>query len=221
MSPLLLLAGLTAALADAPSWEQLDATDAWEQVATKSSDYGEVSIRHKRFDKLDCLEGRLLTPGDPDVMLAVAADAESALQWSSADLAAAEVIEEKPVHVDYYQYLDVPNWTLVADRYWILRGTMMREGTTRRFRWTRVPDGVGEEARKDALARSSAAIEPPTNVGEWVFTQRNEGVDVRYRACADIGGAIPLWLQKLVAKSTLPDTVADLVRESRRRQEAP
>lgn len=219
---LFLFFSLLSAHADSglPSWEALAQTDTWEQVATKRSDVGEVQIRHRRFDDLDCLEGRVLTQGDPATMVKVAADAASATEWSSAGLAAAKVLRESPPHVDYYQYLDVPNWTLVADRYWILRGTSMQEGTTHRFRWEQgVPDTVAEPARKDALARSSKAIEPPRNKGEWVFTQTPQGIDVRYRACADIGGSIPLWLQKMVAKSTLPDTVTDLVTEARRRAE--
>ncbi len=209
------------AWAGLPTWSDLDASDAWEVVATKKSDVGEVIIRHRRFDDLDCLEGRVTTQGSPDAMLDVATDVEGALRWSSAPLADALDLGRTPGTIDYYQYLDVPDWTLVADRYWILRGTVLAEGDARRFRWGKGPPGMGDQARTRALARNDGAIEPPKNVGEWVFSPVSGGVDVRYRACADIGGAIPLWLQKAVAKSTLPDTVVDLVVESRKRTPAP
>lgn len=212
------LAWSMAVAGDVPTWADLAAAPNWPEVGRRNSDVGEVVIRHQRFTDIDCIEGRTVVPEvDLTTLVAVARDAESAMAWSTAGIVAAKVLADAGSYVDYYQYLDVPNWTLVADRYWILRGTVVKEPDTARFRWTRSPEDVGADARADALGRAENAIEPPRNVGEWVFQSTPEGTAVHYRACVDVGGSIPMWVQKFVATRTLPDTVTDLITEARRR----
>ena len=67
------------------------------------------------------------------------------------------------------------------------------------------------------MTESGLAIEVPKNWGEWLFTPAGTGTDIKYRVCTEAGGSVPMWLQKLGAQRTLPDTVADLVREAKKR----
>ncbi len=204
---------MTAALA-AP-WGVLNNTDGWEDWGRKSSDVGDVAVRYKEIDGLRCIEGRTVVPEAPASLLRVAMDIESATRWSSQGLVASRTLVKSPDRVDYYQYLDVPNWTLVADRYWLLRGRVVREGAKTLFRWERVEDAAYADAHAEAKERSTSAIEPPVNWGEWMFNPTEAGTDVAYRACVDVGGSIPDGIAQWVAKRTLPGTIADLVLEAR------
>ncbi|MCB9663336.1 MAG: hypothetical protein H6732_04430 [Alphaproteobacteria bacterium] len=215
MTPLLL--ALTAAAVE-PDFAALRSAEGWQEIATRDADFGQVRVLHREIGGAQCLQGI----GKADVPLArifeVLDDVPSALEWSHADLVFSEVVGRPEGGVDLMQYIDIPNWTLVADRYWIVRARTERgpEGAAR-FTWTRVPVDTYPDAKAKALGFASNAMEPPVNWGEWAFQPTEGGLEVRYRGCSDIGGAIPQWLQKAVAQRTLPDTVADLVREAKKR----
>jgi len=205
-----------------PSFEPLSSADEWKKVAERNSDVGRVDVRLKRINDLPCLEGRVVVPESPESLWGVATDIPSATSWSSAGLTASEALGKGADWVDYFQYLDVPGWTLVADRFWVLRGKTLREGEDIRFRWWRESwQEVYPEAAERIATDHPKAIEPPINYGEWQFAPQEEGTLVVYRACADVGGSLPTSIQRFVASRTLPDTVADLVLEARRRDGTP
>lgn len=210
---------ISAALAAAPAWDALRAEEGWEEVATKATEFGEVRVLHRTIDEANCLQGVLTTTVPVERIVEVLLDVPSAVKWSSASLVYSDVVEELPGgEVVLMQYIDVPNWTLVADRFWIVRsGVKVLPDGERRYTWERVPADRHPTVRDKAQAWAGKAIEPPVNWGEWMFRPSGGALQVRYRGCSDIGGAIPDWLQKLVASRTLPDTVADLVREARKR----
>lgn len=108
---------------------------------------------------------------------------------------------------------------MVYDRFWILEGTVVSSGAERRFRWNRVPNAAATfpTVVQRAQAIESGAVEPPTNWGEWSFIPKGTATEVTYRACVDVGGKLPMSIQTWVAQRTLPDTVADLIREAKRR----
>jgi hypothetical protein len=207
------------ALAQPPAWDVISDADGWKELATRKSDYGEVQVYVKEINSLACLQGILTADADVSRLLEVVTDIDSAVTWSSADLTDSKLLRRGPGTIDFYQYLDVPNWTLVADRYWFLRAEWESEDRGARFRWTRLdPDSTYADRRAEILDYNDRAVEPPINWGEWVFSNEGPTTEVRYRACADIGGVIPQSIQRWVATRTLPDTVADVVREAIRRQ---
>lgn len=215
---MMLWLGMGLALAGEPRWDVLATSSGWDEVATRNSDVGPVRVFHKEIDGLPCLQGVLQTEVAPDQLLAVVMDIPGSLRWSSAGLAYSETIAQPGGAIHFWQYLDVPNWTLVADRYWILEGRPESVEGGKRFRWRRLAaESTYPAVAAKARSHSSSVIEPPTNWGEWVFRPSGSGTEVQYRACADVGGSLPQSVQSWVATRTLPDTVADVVREARRR----
>lgn len=216
---MLVLVSMVAAFASGePRWDQLDASSGWKEMSTRVSDVGPVKVFHKEIDGLPCLQGVLDTTVSPDKLIEVVVDIPGSLRWSSAGLSYSEVVARPSGALHFWQYLDVPNWTMVADRYWVLEGRPESYGGGKRFRWHRLEaETAYPKVAERAHATSSSAIEPPTNWGEWLFLPTAEGTEVSYRACADVGGALPQSIQTWVATRTLPDTVADVVREAQRR----
>ena len=206
------------ALASEPQWDSLETSAGWTSVSTRSSDIGPVQVYRKDIDGITCLQGVTTTPVSPQKLLDVVTDIPSSTRWSSATLAASDVVGRPGSRLHFYQYLDVPDWTLVADRYWVLEGRPEPVSGGFRFRWNRLDAASAYPAVvAKAQAISSRVIEPPTNWGEWTFSATDGGTLVAYRACADVGGALPKDVQSWVATRTLPDTVADAVREAGRR----
>ncbi len=216
LAPLLLLASV--AHGAVPAWSTLSATDGYKDIATRNTDMGEIDVKVKYVDKIPCVQATTTVDLAAAKMLAVADDVESSVAWSSADLVLSEELARTSDAVEFVQLLDVPNWTLVVDRYWMLRGQSITEADgTLRFRWTKV-SAASYTSKREELATRGKVIEPPINYGEWVFEPAGTGTFVTYRACADIGGSIPTNIQRWVATRTVPDTVADLVREAKSRQ---
>lgn len=208
------------AQAATPTWSQLLAPDGWEEVARRDvSDVGEIVVEHKRIGDVHCIHGLVQVDVAPDKLLAAAMDVPSAPRWSSVELVFSEVLGKGDGYIDFWQYLDIPNWTLVSDRYWVLRGTPKHlEGGGKSFRWDRLsPAEAYPKLHERVMTYNSHAIEPPTNFGEWAFLPVNGKTEAHYRVCTDSGGSLPLSIQKWAAQRTLPDTVGDLVREGKRR----
>ncbi len=209
---------VTAAWAGAPSWSQISASG-WTHHGTRQhDDAGTVQVYKKTIGELPCFQGVATTDPSPDALLDVAADIEGTLQWSSAGVAEAVTLKRGGSTLDYYQYLDVPGWTLANDRFWFLHGTIERSGGKIVFRWERA-DVTGAYAQRyqQVKAAHPKAIEPPTNSGGWVFSPTDQGTQIQYYICSDTGGVIPTAVQNAATTRTLPDTVGDLVREARRR----
>ncbi|MCB9778461.1 MAG: hypothetical protein H6742_07860 [Alphaproteobacteria bacterium] len=211
----LLLAALPALAA--PSWSQVKAHSAWELFKTADSDVAaDVKLYQATIAGTKCFKADATVSGiEPETMLAVAADVEGAMRWSSAGIKDAVTLKKTNTEMDYYQYLSVP---LVSDRFWFLHGTFVREGDLIGLRWEKAWDGGGPYSTtwQEVVAAHPKAVEPPVNVGAWLF-KGTDSVDVTYLVCTDAGGAIPANLQSMATKGTLPKTVDDLLKEAKRR----
>lgn len=210
----------TPALA-APSWGDVLGASSWTEYTTKNhADAGEVRVLRTTIGGVACFKGEATTDVPPELLLQVAADIPATRQWSSAGVAEAELLSQSGDTMEYYQYLDVPGWTLSADRFWFLRGHTERAASGAiTFWWERLIDGGAHRARWDRVhAEHEGAIEPPVNVGGWVFTPTGSGTSIQYFICTDTGGSIPHSVQNAATTKTLPDTLGDLVREGHRRQ---
>lgn len=209
---------LSAAAQAAPTWSQLSSATDWESFKTSSTkNAGEVELFSATIGGTSCFKGEATVSGvDAETMLAVATDVEGAKSWSSAGIKDAVTLKKSATNLDYYQYLSVP---LINDRFWFLHGTIVREGTLIGLRWEKPWEGGGPYAStyQEVMAAHPKAVEPPVNVGAWLFDSQGGSVTVRYLVCTDSGGSIPTNLQNMATKSTLPNTVDDLVREARSR----
>lgn len=216
---LLLLLATTPALAGSPTWAKIQAVDDWAAVSTREhAAAGEVSVYSATVEGIACFKGAATTEVDPERLVEVVGDVESAPRWSSAGVTEAETLAEKGDTIEYYQYLDVPAWTMASDRFWFLTGTTVRDGGTVEFHWKRLVDGGDHAERHAAVVRDNpSAIEPPVNVGAWRFSPAEGTTKVEYFICTDTGGAIPTVVQNAATKKTLPDTVGELIGEARKR----
>lgn len=217
---LLALGLLTAAPAHAAAtWSALSSATGWELFKTKSTDNaGEVKLYSAEIGGTECFRATATVAGvSAQTMLDVATDVEGATSWSSAGIQDAATLKRSGDTLDYYQYLSVP---LVSDRFWFLHGTIFRDGERLGLRWEKVWDKGGPYADtyQRVVEAHPKAVEPPVNVGAWIFEPQGDGrVGVTYMVCTDSGGSIPSSLQSMATRSTLPDTVNDLVKEARRR----
>ncbi len=216
----MLILTLTAfASAAEPDWDSLASTDGWKDLGTRSSDVGDVEVRSKYVDDVGCVEGRTVVSASPDSLVAVTRDMVSSIDWSTAAVALSEEVERTDAdHFVLFQYYDSPGWTFSSDRYWVIRGVSAADEEGGSYRWQRVDaQTVFPAAHAKAMARSSGAVEPPTNYGEWQFEPTEQGTSVTYRACADIGGRVPGSIVQWLNTSQVPNLVADLVQEAERR----
>lgn len=207
----------TSALAT-PTHSQIDAAG-WAVVSTvNDADAGEVTISRATVDGVECFRGTAKTDVAPSTLLAVVADIDSSTRWSSAGLTEAKLLAKSGNELSYYQYLDVPGWTMSADRYWFLRSTVSVSPDKASLAWSRLVDGGGfAEVYQKVKTEHPDAVEPPVNVGSWTFTRSGASVDIVYAICTVPGGSIPVAIQNAATKKTLPNTVGDVVREARRR----
>ncbi len=216
LSALLLLASPARA---AVTWTSLSAATNWELFKTKDTkNAGEVKLYSATIGGTACFKGEASVGGVPaDKMLSVATDIEGGMRWSSAGIKDAITLKRSGNTLDYYQYLSVP---LISDRFWFLSGTIMRDGNRVGLRWEKAWEGGGPYAKtyQEVVAAHPKAVEPPVNVGAWLFDTAADGtVQVRYLVCTDAGGSIPDNLQQMGTKGTLPTTLDDLVKEARTR----
>lgn len=215
--PVLLTLSPAAAGAD---FDQLLAPAGWELEGTAQHDLlGEVSLSLKTIGGNKCLLGAATVQPSATSMLAVVKDIKGALGWSTAGLSASRVLAERGEVVEYYQHLDVPDWTMAHDRYWVLQGRTVRaaDGSVA-FQWDRFDWRTAwPDLAQDLDVNHPKAVEPDPNFGAWSFRDGPEGTLLRYYLCTESGN-LPYWLQKAAATKTLPAAMADVVREASRRE---
>lgn len=200
-----------------------DDDDAWRTLTTRDDRGVTVEVQHRMHGEVNCFRGVTKVSADPDLMLATSMDVPNAPRWSSTPLPISTILAREPGAMVYHQMVDVPNWTLASDRYWILRGEYGTEADgTRRFRWTRVDAATAYPEIHARLSEEAGAVEVPVNWGMWRFTPRDQGLTaVVYGLCTDAGGVLPTWLQRVSTRQTLPDVVINLVTEAQRRIATP
>jgi len=209
---------LAAAAMAEPTHAAIDAAS-WEEVTRRShADAGEVVVSRSTVDGVDCFRGTAKVDVPGEKMLDVVADVEGAVRWSSAGVTEAKLLGRSGSTVEYFQYLDVPGWTMASDRFWFLKANIESGTDSWALRWSRLIDGGShKEAYAKVKTDHSSAVEPPTNVGSWVFETADGGTRLIYSVCTHPGGSIPVAVQNAATKKTLPDTLGDVVREARRR----
>ena len=213
----LLLSGV--ALAD-PSWSEVESTTSWTEHATEQHDeIGEVLILHAEVGGIDCFQAQASTDASSAKLLEVVRDVEGIARFSDAGISEGRILARDGEGLDYFQYFDTPGWTMAKDRFWFLRGRVIRSGAVTTWTRERLENGGPHQAVYDeVVAAHPKAIEPTANVGAWHFTTRDGPTAVRYYVCSDSGGAIPRKLQFMATTRTLPDTVADVLNEAVRRE---
>src|SRR5689334_2193914 len=114
---------LLAAVAQAEeSWNVLSSADTWPNVSQRSTDAGNVTSYHRKLGETHCLKGQTTSKLTPAQILVVAEDIEGSLKWSKAGLTVSKTLKRTGDGIEFYQLLDIPDWTMVTDRYWILKG---------------------------------------------------------------------------------------------------
>ena len=221
MSSLVTLLALSlsaSAHAGTPQWSEVRASG-WTHYATRKHDVvGTVEVYEKVVAGVECFQGVTTTSYTPEQLLDVAADIEGAIQWSTAGVTDAATLQRTDTLLDYYQFLDIPRWTMANDRFWFLRGHILRSGGAITFHWDRLVDGGPYAARyQQVFVDHPGAVDIPMNVGGWVFTPVAESTQVQYYICTNTGGSIPNAVQSVATTRTLPDNLGDIVREAAKR----
>lgn len=201
----------------APSHSAIDAAS-WTTLTTAShAEAGTVTIASATVSGVECFRGTAVTDVVADKLLAVVMDVEGSRRWSSAGITEAKLLSSSGGVYSYYQYLDVPGWTLTADRYWFLQSTVRRAGDVVEFRWDPLPADQFADVHTQFVAAHPDAVEPTVNVGSWKFVTRGGQVGIEYSICTQPGGSLPVAIQSAATRKTLPDTVGDVIREAKRR----
>ncbi len=218
LAVLLALSLTPSSRAATPTWGEIYSSG-WTHHATRKHDVvGTVEVYAKMVAGIECYQGVTTTRYTPDQLLEVAADIEGAMQWSTAGVTDAATLKRTDTLLDYYQFLDIPGWTMASDRFWILRGTIERNAGAIIFRWDRLVDGGPyAEFYQQVRQKHPDAVEIPINVGGWVFTPKDGATQVQYYVCSHTGGSIPSAVQGVATTRTLPDNLGDIVREAAKR----
>ncbi|MCB9680589.1 MAG: hypothetical protein H6733_03885 [Alphaproteobacteria bacterium] len=199
-------------------WDVLRDPEGWEEVAARDIDIGQVVVSRREIGGMWCLRADADTKASADTLMDVLWDIPHAPDWSSNTLLVSEVLEPGDDHMVFWQHLDVPGWTLVHDRYWVLAVDAIREPDALGFAWERVD---AEQDWPDVVAKAEGfdkgAMQPPIMWGEWRFERTPGLTHVVWRGCQDIGGRVPLWLQVWASGRSLPAAVADLVHAAEQR----
>lgn len=201
----------------APTHTAMDGAS-WSPVTTVShADAGEIAITSATVSGVDCFRGVATTDVAADKMLSVVMDVEGSKSWSTAGITDAKVLSNSGGVIAYYQYLDVPGWTMASDRFWFLQSTVRRDAGSVEFVWDPLPSSSPHAGVRSAyITEHPDAVEPTVNVGSWKFSTAGEKVTVTYSICTQ-SGSIPAAIQSAATRRTLPDTVGDVVRTARKR----
>lgn len=217
---LLLLSILTKTVsAYNPTWSTLKSSTAWEVQDTVQTEVGKVTVSKQLNGGFPCFAGHMIYPEQLDVslMIEIAADAESAIDWSSAGIVHAKTLKRTDAFVDYWQYLNVP---VFSDRMWFLRGYFEASGDVSVFRWERLePSGEHRQFYEEKIKQYPHAEVTPINFGAWQISNRGDTTSITYRICSHPGGSLSPILQSVATESTLPNNLRDLVVETKKRME--
>lgn len=205
-----------------PTWPELKSDDGWTVQTHVETEVGTVVVSKKMVDGFPCFKGETEYDGVLDVplMIEVAADAESAMKWSSAGVTEAETLMRTKDYTEYYQFLDLP--FPLSDRYWMLRGHFEREKNVHYFRWEPLMNGGAHTGRYEQVKREHPeALETTINLGSWILYVHDDKTHVEDRLCSHPGGSVPVSMQSIATSQTLPTNVSEIILETKRRMKAP
>ena len=207
---------LSLAQAYNPTWKELYDSDGWMYSHTTKTVSGAVKVYKKSVDSLPCFQGETTTDVKPALLIEIAADAESAVSWSSADVTEGTELLRTKSHVDYYQYLDLP--FPLSDRYWFARGYFETDGEALLFRWERLEKGgLHTEFYKEIKQKYPSSEETALNIGAWIATPTDGKTKLQYLICTHPGGSVPDVFQSVGTEKTLPNNLNDIILEGKRR----
>jgi hypothetical protein len=202
----------------APTHAAMDAAS-WSVVTTANhADAGEVTISTATVAGVQCFRGTATTDQPAEKLLAVVTDVAGSTRWSSAGITEAKLLSNSGGTYSYYQYLDVPGWTMASDRYWFLVSKVVRTGDRIDFLWDPMPTDSPFAAQHQQFATAHPdAVEPPVNIGSWSFVTSGAKTQVIYQICTQPGGSLPVAIQNAATRKTLPDTVGDVIKDAKKR----
>jgi hypothetical protein len=216
---LLLSLALSAAAADFDAALSDAGWAALTEASTK--EIGPVVLQTKTIDGERCLRGKVTVDVAAPYLLDAITDMPAAIEFSRERLLASRLLGSEGDTLHYYQHLDVPNWTMVSDRYWVLAGSRRDVGSTVIFAWQRFDWRSRYPALADELARDhKGAVEPIPNYGAWSFAPTAAGTAATYTLCSNAAGSLPEWIVRAAATKNFPNTIVDVVEEGRRRAAA-
>ena len=219
MTSLLLLSLFTTATeAYNPTWAELKSDDGWVVQDTIQTEIGPVVVSKKMVDGFPCFKGEVEYDGrlDLQLMIEIAADAESAMEWSSAGVTEAETLARTTGYAEYYQFLDLP--FPLSDRFWMLRGYFEREDAVQYFRWEPLVKGGAHNSKyQKVITAYPDALEPSINIGSWILYNYDGKTHVEDRLCSHPSGNVPVSMQSIATSKTLPTNVAEIIVETKRR----
>ncbi len=132
------------------------------------------------------------------------------------------VLKQTPTTIDFWQYLDVPGWTLANDRYWFARAHIERDvGGVKGHhiqRWQRIDENLYPDALAKARAVDEDAVMTPLNYGSWEVIPQGAGkTKLIYRVVSDPGGRLPKAAQAMATGKTLPDNLLQFEAAAKKR----
>lgn len=206
--------------ASPPTHRSIESAE-WRHIANRHHDAaGNITVWNTEVSGTQCYKGMTTTKGDPKVMLDVVSDIVGTIQWSGAGVTEAKRLFQSKNKIDFYQFLDVPTWTMANDRQLFLTADIERKPHFIGFRWSRLHIDKSHpywDFYSGIRTKHPESIEPPVNVGGWYFSKKASNVEVSYVVCTDAGGVIPEGIQNEVTKRTLPDNLGDMLREAKKR----
>jgi len=196
------------------------ASASWTPLDESEHDVvGKMPLHQATLKGIDCYQVSATTPVAGETLLEIVIDPRKAMNWSSAEISEAEILGRTSDTVDYYQHLRVPGWTMVADRFWFSHGRIERTDAQLGWHYQKLEQGGDyKEAYQAHRAKHPKAVEPPVSVGSWTFRSSDAGTLVVYRVCTDVGGTLPGPVQRMATRSTLPNSVSDLILEGLRQE---
>lgn len=132
------------------------------------------------------------------------------------------VIKESGNTIDFWQYLNVPGWTLANDRFWFAKARISRNVGGEAGHHIQTWEIIDAEQYPDHLAKAKAidedSVMTPLNYGLWEVKPVGDGkVELIYRVISDPGGSLPKSAQSLATSRTLPDNLLQFEAEAKRR----
>jgi len=189
------------------------------QAKVKADEVGTVRIETRTIGGKSCVRALAQTDVAIAHLLGVVVDVAAAPAFLSQGPTTAPWLHQQGDETVYVQYMNIPGWTMMSDRFWFARAVVRKTSSETFLQWDGLADPAAEYPAEYKAMRAShpKAVEPELNVGSWGFRRVNSVTHMRYSLCTDVGGSVPQWVQNTATRSTLPTVVTDVVREARRR----